>query len=104
LPNIARHPDVIGFEGRESLGFPVAALPSKRNVGGDPVELKDEFEPVVTRSKLKLLEQRLEASRVEPAQNPRVQELTLRSLKRMINQLKEEITRYESHAMHGSAS
>ena len=32
-----------------------------------------------------------------------LQELSLRSLKRMINQLKEEIARFESHAMHGSA-
>ena len=68
------------------------------------MELKDDYELTVTRSKLKLLEQRLEASRSEPEQNPRVQELSLRSLKRMINQLKEEIARYESHAMHGSPS
>ena len=68
------------------------------------MELKDEYELEVTRSKLKVLEERLEASRLEPAENAHVQELSLRSLKRIINQLKEEIARFESHAMHGSAS
>ncbi len=68
------------------------------------MELKDEYEVEVTRSKLQVLEARFEASRREPAENAHVQELSLRSLKRMINQLKEEIARFESHAMHGSAS
>ena len=68
------------------------------------MELKDEYEVEVTRSKLKMLEERFEASRLEPAENTHVHELSLRSLKRMINQLKEEIARFESHAMHGSAS
>ena len=68
------------------------------------MELKDEYEVEVTRSKLKVLEERFEASRLEPAENAYVQELSLRSLKRMINQLKEEIARFESHAMHSSAS
>ena len=68
------------------------------------MELKDEYEVEVTRSKLKLLEERFEASRREPAENAHLQELSLRSLKWMINQLKAEIARFESHAMHGSAS
>ena len=68
------------------------------------MELKDEYEVEVTRSKLKVLEERFAASRLEPAENAYVKELSLRSLKRMINQLKEEIARFESHAMHGSAS
>ena len=68
------------------------------------MELKDEYEVEVTRSKLKVLEERLEASRREPAENAHVQELSLRSLQRMINQLNAEIARFESHAMHGSAS
>ena len=79
-------------------------FPPERDVGGDSMELKDEYEVEVTRSKLKVLEQRFEASRLEPAENAHLQELSLRSLKRMINQLKEEIARFESHAMHGSAS
>ena len=68
------------------------------------MELKDDYELEVTRSKLQVLEERLEASRLEPSENAHVQELSLRSLKRMINQLKEEIARFESHAMHRSAS
>ncbi len=68
------------------------------------MELKDAHEVEVTRSKLKVLEERFEASRREPAENLHLQELSLRSLKRMINQLKEEIARFESHALHGSAS
>ena len=68
------------------------------------MNLKDDFELQVTRSKLKVLEERYEASRREPAENAHLQELSLRSLKRMINQLKEEIARFESHAMHRSAS
>ena len=61
------------------------------------MELTDEFELQVTRSKLKTLEARFEASRREPAENTHVQELSLRSLRRMINQLKEEIARFEAH-------
>lgn len=68
------------------------------------MELKDAYEVEVTRSKLNVLEERFESSRREPAENAHLQELSLRSLKRMINQLKEEIARFESHAMHGSAS
>ena len=52
----------------------------------------------VTRKKLRLLEERYEASRQEPAADPHLKELSLRSLKRMINQMKEEIARYEAHA------
>ena len=61
------------------------------------MELKDDYELQVTRSKLQTLEARFEASRCEPAENAHVQELSLRSLKRMINQLKEEIARFEAH-------
>ena len=61
------------------------------------MELKDDYELQVTRSKLKTLAERFEVSRREPAENAHVQELSLRSLKRMINQLKEEIARFEAH-------
>ena len=56
----------------------------------------------VTRGKLKLLEERLAAVRKEPAQNRRAQEWSVRSLTETINQMKEEITRFESRA--GSAA
>ena len=52
-----------------------------------------------TREKLKLLQQRYDATRDESPQDAHVQELTLRSLKQLINQLKEEITRFESHTL-----
>ena len=68
------------------------------------MELKDDLELEVTREKLHSLQARYEAVRRDPAGDAHLQELTLRSLKRMINQLKEEIARFESHAMHGSAS
>lgn len=63
------------------------------------MELKDELELEVTRSKLKILEERFAASRLEPSQNPQLKQLSLRSLKRMINQLTEEIVRFESRSI-----
>jgi hypothetical protein len=61
--------------------------------------LKDERELEVTRGKLRVLEERLAAARTEPRDNPRAHELSLRSLTRMINQRKEEITRFQAHAI-----
>lgn len=51
----------------------------------------------VTRKKLRMLEDRYASLKLEPAENPHVRELTLHSLKRLINQLKEEIIRFEAH-------
>ena len=62
------------------------------------MELRDERQVQNTREKLRILEERYEAVRADPAGNAHVQELTLRSLKRVINQLKEEIARFEAHA------
>jgi hypothetical protein len=50
-----------------------------------------------TRVKLARLEARYEALRNETDTNQRVRELSMRSLKRLINQFKEEIARYEAH-------
>ncbi len=50
-----------------------------------------------TREKLRLLEERYEANMREPGGDEHVRELSMRSLKRLINQLKEEIARFESH-------
>ncbi len=58
--------------------------------------LKNDRELEVTREKLKMLEDRLETSRQETYENPHVRELSQRSIKRLINQLKEEIARYNS--------
>ena len=49
-----------------------------------------------TRVKLQELEQLYTKIRQGPATSEHVQELTLRSLKKRINQFKEEITRFEA--------
>lgn len=46
-----------------------------------------------TRRKLQLLEERYEAEKREHGGNAHVRELSLRSLKRLINQLNEELAR-----------
>ncbi len=51
-----------------------------------------------TRVKLQELEQLYTKIRKGPAASEHVQELTLRSLKKRINQFKEEITRFEARA------
>ena len=60
------------------------------------MELRDEREVEVTREKLRSLESRYLAVQQDSQGNAHLQELTLRSLKRMINQMKEEIARFES--------
>jgi hypothetical protein len=45
---------------------------------------------------LRELQERYEALRVGLSEDPRVRRLTMTSLKRLINQLTEEITRFES--------
>ncbi len=50
-----------------------------------------------TRVKLRELEQLYESKRQEPS-DEHIRELTLRSLKKRINQFKEEIARYEARA------
>ena len=58
--------------------------------------LKNDDELANTREKLRELEDRYEARRAERAANPHVHELTLKSLRRVIDQLKDEITSYEA--------
>jgi hypothetical protein len=53
---------------------------------------------VNTRRKLQMLEARLQDLDAEPVANPRTRELTRRSLKKLANQLTEEIARFESRA------
>jgi hypothetical protein len=60
------------------------------------IESRRELE--LTRAKLKLLEDRLAVVLQEPEQNRRAQEWSVRSLKQTINQLKEEMARFESRA------
>jgi hypothetical protein len=59
--------------------------------------LTSEQQVANTRVKLARLEARFEALRTDTNGNPRVRELSMRSLKRLINQFKEEIARYETH-------
>ena len=54
-----------------------------------------------TRLKLAELEQLYLETRERPAANEHVRELTLRSVKKRINQLKEEIARFEAHCGDG---
>jgi hypothetical protein len=51
-----------------------------------------------TRRKLASLQQRYEATREDTGGDPHVRELTLRSLKKLMNQLQEEIARFEARA------
>jgi hypothetical protein len=49
-----------------------------------------------TQEKLRLLEERYQANLCEPAGDEHLRELRQRSLKRLINQLKEEIARFSA--------
>jgi hypothetical protein len=68
------------------------------------MDLKNEREVEVTRDKLRSLEARYSAVQQDAKGDAHVQELTLRSLKRMINQMKEEIARYEARGAVPSGS
>src|SRR3972149_4102445 len=59
------------------------------------MDLSSEKELVNTRVKLARLEARYAALRGDTNGNQRVRELSMHSLKRLINQFKEEIARYE---------
>lgn len=55
-----------------------------------------------TRIKLAEMEQLYVETRNRPGGNEHVRELTLRSLKKRINQFKEEIARFEAHCGDGA--
>lgn len=59
--------------------------------------LKNPTELVNTRAKLERLEARYEELRRTTGGDEHVRELTMQSLRRYINQFKEEIARYEAH-------
>lgn len=58
--------------------------------------LGNETEITNTRIKLHELQERYQALRDDNSEDPRVRRLTMVSLKRLINQLTEEIARFES--------
>jgi flagellar biosynthesis chaperone FliJ len=60
------------------------------------MELRSEQELANTREKLKMLEEAYEEARNDGSENACVREASMRSLKRLVNQLKEEIARYEA--------
>ena len=62
------------------------------------MNIQNEQELAVTREKLRLLEDRVAALTRETDGDAHVRELTLRSLKSMINQLREEIARNGARA------
>mgnify|MGYP003576634077 CR=1 FL=1 len=64
------------------------------------IESRRELE--LTRDKLRLLEERLAALEQHPQQNRRAHEWSVRSLTQTINQMNEEIGRFQSRA--GSAA
>jgi hypothetical protein len=61
-------------------------------------QLKNETELKNTREKLRMLEEQYAAAQVRTPGNEHVRQLTLHSLKKLINQLTEEIVRFEVHA------
>jgi hypothetical protein len=56
---------------------------------------------IATREKLLLLQKHYESRLQEPGEMTHARELSLQSLKCMINQFTEEIARYEAHAGGG---
>ncbi len=68
------------------------------------MSLQSHRELEATREKLRLLEERYEAGKHEQGGDEHVRELSRQSLKRLINQLKEEIARFEARAAPRPAS
>lgn len=66
------------------------------------MSIKNQDEYTGTQRKLALLEAQYQQALKRPATNRQVHELSLRSLRRMINQLKEELVVYKAHAAIGN--
>ena len=60
------------------------------------MSLSNDRELTSTRTKLARLEARYEALRAEAGGDEELREMTMESLKRTINQFKEEVARYEA--------
>ena len=59
--------------------------------------LRSERELANTRRKLRLLEEGYQETRDDPDEDEHIRDVTMESLRRLINQFKEEIARYEAH-------
>lgn len=75
----------------EMVRYETGSVPQPRGIPSDQ-------ELVNTQAKLRRLEERYRMARQTPSTNSAAQRATLRSLKQLINQLTEEIVRYEVHA------
>lgn len=62
------------------------------------MNLRDHVELENTRRKLRLLEERYDARKKEAGGDEHLRKLSMQSLRRTINQFKEEIARFEAHA------
>jgi len=62
------------------------------------MSIENDMQLGVTREKLRELEERIAAIARRPEGDSHVRELTLRSLKSMVNQFHEEIARYTSRS------
>ncbi len=62
------------------------------------MSLRNERELINTRTKLTRLEARYQALAAEIGGDEELREISMDSLKRTINQLKEEIARFEAHS------
>ncbi len=67
------------------------------------MSIADDHELAVTREKLRLLEERVAEIKSRPGPDSYARQLTLRSFKSMINQLREEIARYTAGVGERSA-
>ncbi len=61
------------------------------------MSLQSDLELANTRDKLRELEEAYDAALKRPIANEHTREATLTSLRHLINQLKEEVVRYEAH-------
>ena len=66
------------------------------------MSIRNQRELAATRAKLNVLEERYAVLEQEQSADNHVRELTMRSLKSLINQLKEEIVRFEVKVSPGS--
>jgi hypothetical protein len=77
---------------------------TQRNGGRRPMTIANQHQLENTRLKLQELEQLYHETKQDPATSEHVRELTLRSLKKRINQFKDQITRWRRQATSRSAS
>jgi hypothetical protein len=65
------------------------------------MSLQSERELENTKRKLRVLEESYDEARADTTEDQHLREIEMESLKRLINQLKEEIARYEAHRVVG---